>query len=88
MLEADEDALDQGFGESTLSYRANINDPSLANAGDSHAIFEFLSTYNLYQNKPSSIQFKLIKSILQSDGLPNELLGISPLQLVKNIKES
>lgn len=87
MLEADEDALDQGFGQSTLQYRSNINDPALSNAGDSHAIFEFLSTYNLFASKPSCIQFKLIKSILQSDGLPNELLGISPLQLVKNIKE-
>lgn len=79
MLEADEDAFGGGFGDSSTLYRADINDPALSNAGETHAIFEFLHTYNQLLHRPSSINFKLVKSILQSSELPNECLGLTPL---------
>lgn len=66
MLEADEDALDAGFGFNHL-YRANINDPALSNASQSHALFEFLHTYNRYKDQQASENFKLIRSILNSE---------------------
>jgi hypothetical protein len=83
MLEADEDAIDSGFGNPTLQYRPDINDPALSNAGQSNALFEFLHTYNLFWGSQSTPNFKLIKSILMSENLPNEFLGLTPLQLVK-----
>lgn len=48
MLEADEDAIDSGFGNPSQFYKAAINDPALSNARQTHAIFEFLHTYNIY----------------------------------------
>ena len=79
MLEADEDALDGGFGGNNLLYRADINDPALANGSKTHAIFEFLYTFN----NSKDINLKLAKSILYSENLPNECLGLTPLQLTK-----
>ena len=79
MLETDEDALDGGFGANSLMYRADINDPSLANGSKSHASFEFLFTVN----NSKDINYKLAKSILLADTLPNECLGVTPLQLTK-----
>ena len=87
MLEADEDAFGSGFGNISGFYRADINDPALANAGETHAIFELLHTYNQHQASPSSVNFKLAKSTLQSTELPNECLGLTPLQIVKKLYE-
>jgi hypothetical protein len=87
MLEGDEDAIGGGFGYNA-QYRADINDPSLSNAGQTHALFEFLQTFNSYSSQPAAENYKLAKSILNSEGLPNEFLGLSPLQLVKKIKDN
>ena len=85
-MEADEDAQDHGFGNQTKIYRADINDPALSNAGQAHAIFEFLHTMNT--RSAGSESYKLVKSIIQSENLPNEFLGMTPLQLVKKLKEA
>ena len=87
MLEADEDAFGSGFGNNSLTYRADINDPAIANAGETHALFELLHTYNQHQASPSTLNFKLARSILQSAELPSECLGLTPLQIVKKLYE-
>lgn len=46
LLELDEDAIGGGFGDNNILYKADINDPALANAGQTHAVFEFLHTFN------------------------------------------
>ena len=75
MLEADEDDHEGGFGANTLLYRADINDPALANGSKTHSIFEFLYTFN----NSKDINLKLSKSILYSENVPNECLGLTPL---------
>jgi len=77
LMEADEDDQDHGFGNQSKIYRADINDPALSNAGQTHAIFEFLHTFN---SRPQGTEsHKLVKSILYSENLPNEFLGMTPL---------
>ena len=45
-MDVDEDAAGNGFGSTTLLYKADINDAALANASQTHALFEFIYTYN------------------------------------------
>jgi len=87
MLEADEDALDNGFGNSNQFYKADINDPALANASQTHAIFEFTHTYNMHASNSHGENYRLAKSILLSENLPNEMLGMTPLHLTKKMHE-
>ena len=87
ILDLDEDAVDGGFGLNA-NYRHHITDPSLANAGQTHGLFEILFTYNLYSDSSqnhSYANFKLAKSILNSENLPNDFLGTTPLELVKKL---
>jgi hypothetical protein len=79
LLELDEDATGGGFGDTSLLYKADINDPALSNAGQTNAVFEFLHTFNQHQANQACINYKLVKSILQSENLPNECLGLTPL---------
>jgi hypothetical protein len=83
ILEIDEDQAGNGFGNCSLLYRADINDPSLANAGETHCLFEILTTYHAFQGS-QQLNFRLAKSILEDQALPNECLGRTPLQIVKS----
>ena len=78
MLEVDEDD-DGGFGNSNQMYKMDVNDPSLSNAGQTHCFFELMHTYNLYTSNNQSHNFKLAKTIINSENLPNEFLGLTPL---------
>lgn len=87
LQEVDEDAADGGFGFNA-NYRPNIGDPALANASQSHCVFELLFTYNLFVDGGQQHEnFKLARSILNSENLPNEFLGVTPLQLVKKLTQ-
>jgi len=79
MSEVDEDT-------GAVVYRAEINDPALSNAGQTHCVFEILGTYHQWNGEQQTANYKLAKSILMTENLPNEFLGLSPLQLVKQIK--
>jgi len=46
-IETDEDgATGNGFGNNSFMYKADVNDPSLANATQTHSIFEIVYTLN------------------------------------------
>lgn len=46
-IEMDDDgAVGNGFGNNSLMYKADVNDPSLANASQTHSIFEMVYTLN------------------------------------------
>ena len=42
----DDQAGDNGFRNSSLMYKADVNDPSLSNASQTHSIFEMIYTLN------------------------------------------
>ena len=46
MLDPDEDAVAGGFGDNSSFYKADVNDPALANSNMTHAVFEIMSTMN------------------------------------------
>ena len=50
LLEIDEDAAGNGFGSTSQFYRVDINDPALANVGQTHSMFEFMFTQNLHHH--------------------------------------
>jgi len=78
ILEIDEDQAGNGFGNTSFLYRADINNPALSNANETHCLFEILHTYNTYQGS-QSLNLRLAKSIVQDETLPNECLGKTPL---------
>ena len=59
-LEVDEDSADYGFGDFHIFYRPDVNDPSIANAGQTHSLFEIIRTVSVSQG----LTLKLAKSIL------------------------
>ena len=52
MLEIEDDSVNGGFGFTprTAMYKADINDPLLANAGQTNIVMEMLSTLEYWQN--------------------------------------
>ena len=48
ILDIDEDQVGNGFGNTHMLYRSDINDPALANSGETHCFFEILQTYNCF----------------------------------------
>ena len=50
MLDFEDDSVGGGFGitPTTALYRADVNDPQLANASQTQAVFEFNHTYNYW----------------------------------------
>ena len=85
LLDPEEDTY--GLADTNLLYRADVNDPCLANASQTHCMFEFLYTHNQHVSSQSSLNFKLARSILFSENLPNECLGLTPLEICKKIQE-
>ena len=71
-----------------MLYRGDINDPALANASETHCLFELLQTYNCHACNPQSLSFRLAKSILEDQTLPNDCLGRTPLEIVRNMMEN
>ena len=87
MLEADEDAVDGGFGDTIMLYKPDVNDPALSNVSQTHSVFELMFSLNQNSGRQQSLNFRLAKGILNNDSLPNECLGVAPLDLVKKITE-
>ena len=100
MLEIEDDTVSGGFNITprTALYRAEINDPQLANAGQTHIIFEMLHTIDfaqsqiktLGQNKKDQVKvyqltLKLVKSIMQAETLPSEFLNQTPYGMLQTL---
>ena len=53
MLDFEDDSVGGGFDvtPTTALYRADVNDPQLANAGQTPAVFEFNHTYMHWQGQ-------------------------------------
>ena len=51
MLEFEDDTVGGGFGLTPTNaiYRSDLNDPMLANASSTQAMFELLHTFNFWQ---------------------------------------
>jgi len=49
LVELEDDAGGDGFGNSNFLYRADVNDPSIANASSSHCLLEIVFTYNQHK---------------------------------------
>lgn len=69
MLDFEDDSVGGGFGitPTTALYRGDLNDPQLANAGQTQGVFELLHTYKYWVDHPNhknSVNFRLVKSIL------------------------
>jgi hypothetical protein len=73
MLDFEDDSVAGGFHATpaTAMYRGDLNDPQLANASQSPAVFELTQTFNLWASpfaKPNnSVNYRLAKSILLSE---------------------
>ena len=84
MLEFEDDTVGGGFGLTPTNaiYRSDLNDPMLANASSTQAMFELLHTFNFWKGLDEQTpNFRLVKSIVLCEGLPNELLSMSPCDL-------
>lgn len=46
-FEYDEDSADRGFGNNSLMYKADVNDPSITGASQTHSFFQVLYTLNV-----------------------------------------
>lgn len=72
-LETDEDGgVDGGFGNNSLMYKSDVNDPSLANASQTHSVFEILYTLNSLSTF-SNVQSDPSKSSLNSGKILNSV---------------
>jgi len=87
LLDRDEDAYGEGFSDTSLLYKAHINDPAIAGASQSHGLFELVFIYNQWVKKQDKINFRLARSLLNNESLPNECLGISGVDLTKKVLE-
>ena len=84
MLEFEDDTVGGGFQNTpdNCCYRGELNDPQLANAGQTQAVFEFMHTYDYWLGvEQDSPHYRLIKAIILCEPLPHELLNKSPEQL-------
>ena len=80
MLDFECDSVGGGFEVTprTALYRADVNDPQLANASQTQAVFEFNHTYNYWTNaagKQNQVNFRLVKCILLNETIPNDLIS-------------
>ena len=92
MLDFEDDSVHGGFAmtPTTCLYRADLNDPQLANASNTQIVFEISHTYNwwvshLEPSQRNTVNQRLAKSILLNEGLPNDCLSVSPLQLFNKL---
>ena len=92
MLDFEDDSVTGGFALTPAQqlYRADLNDPQLANASQTTIVFELCHTYDWWQNHPmaakrNTINLRLAKSILLNEGIPNDCLSVSPQQLFERL---
>ena len=95
MLELEDDTVGGGFEVTPASclYRPDLNDPQVSNAGQTHAIFELAHTYSYWSNylqtgahrqhRVAQVCFKLVKSIMLSEELPQDLLTENPSKILE-----
>ena len=53
-FEYDEDSADRGFGNNSLMYKSDVNDPSISHASQTHSFFEVLYSLNTLNYAASS----------------------------------
>ena len=89
MLDFEDDSVGGGFDvtPTTALYRSDVNDPQLANAGQTPAVFEFNHTYMHWsgQQQKGQINFRLAKCILLNDTIPNDFLAETPQKLFERL---
>lgn len=93
MLDFEDDSVNGGFGLTPAAalYRGDINDPQLANASQSPAVFELSQTFHIWSSpiaRPkNSINLRLAKAILLNEQLSGEFLSITPMQLYTKVHQ-
>ena len=95
MLDFEDDSVTGGFAitPAMALYRADLNDPQLANASQTQIVFELCHTYeywvnNVQASKRNCINMRLAKSILLNEGLPGDCLSVSPIQLFEKLTQN
>jgi len=64
-----------------------VNDPALANASQTHGLFELMHTMNMWSKKQEKLNFRLVRSILNNESLPQECLGVKASDITKKALE-
>ena len=93
MLDFEDDSVSGGFSTTpaVALYRGDLNDPQMANASQSQIAFELCHTYEYWCGptipavKRNCVNLRLARSILCSEGLPNDCLSVQPVQLFEKL---
>lgn len=91
MLDFEDDSIGGGFQMTpdNALYRGDINDPQLANASQSPAVFELTQTFHYWSSpiaRPrNSMNLRLARIILLNEQLTGELLSATPMQIYAKV---
>lgn len=91
MLDFEDDSIGGGFQMTpdNALYRGDINDPQLANASQSPAVFELTQTFQYWSSpiaRPrNSMNLRLARIILLNEQLTGELLSATPMQIYTKV---